>query len=87
MLTGRVPFEGDAAVTIALKHVSEAPVPPSQINPNVAPELEQVVMWTLNKNPADRPGDADQLIATLENAQGGDPVRRRRDSTPPAWPP
>jgi beta-lactam-binding protein with PASTA domain/predicted Ser/Thr protein kinase len=69
MLTGRVPFEGDAAVTIALKHVSEAPVPPSHINPAVAPELEQVVMWTLNKNPADRPADADQLIATLENAR------------------
>jgi eukaryotic-like serine/threonine-protein kinase len=69
MLTGRLPFEGDAAVTIALKHVSEAPVPPSQINPSVAPELEQVVMWTLNKNPADRPSDADQLIGTLENAR------------------
>src|SRR3982074_2283668 len=32
MLTGRVPFDGDSPVTIALKHVSEAPVPPSEIN-------------------------------------------------------
>ena len=78
MLTGRVPFDGDAAVTIALKHVSEAPVPPSQINPSVAPELEQVVMWTLNKNPADRPSDADQLIGDAGERQGGDPVRRGR---------
>jgi len=56
MLTGRVPFDADAAVTIALKHVSESPAPPSTINPNIPPELEQVVLWTLNKDPADRPG-------------------------------
>jgi serine/threonine-protein kinase len=67
MLTGRVPFDGEAAVTIALKHVSEAPIPPSEINPAVPPELEQVVLWALNKNPADRPQDADQLIAALDN--------------------
>src|SRR6201995_4942820 len=57
MLTGHVPFDGDSAVTIALKHVSEAPVPPSRFNPRVSPELEQTVLWTLNKNPADRPAD------------------------------
>jgi beta-lactam-binding protein with PASTA domain len=69
MLTGRVPFDGESAVTIALKHVSEAPVPPTAINPAVPPELEQVVMWALNKNPADRPTDADQFINALEAAK------------------
>jgi eukaryotic-like serine/threonine-protein kinase len=69
MLTGRVPFDADAAVTIALKHVSEAPVPPSAINPAIPPELEQTVLWTLNKNPADRPVDADQLITVLEHCR------------------
>ncbi len=69
MLTGRVPFDADSPVTIALKHVSEAPIPPSQLNPLVPPELEQVVLWVLNKNPADRPTDADQLITALENAK------------------
>jgi eukaryotic-like serine/threonine-protein kinase len=69
MLTGRVPFDADAAVTIALKHVSEAPVPPSRLNPLVPPELEQVVLWVLNKNPSDRPADADQLITALEHAR------------------
>jgi eukaryotic-like serine/threonine-protein kinase len=69
MLTGRVPFDADAAVTIALKHVSEAPVPPSAIIPAIPPELEQTVLWTLNKNPADRPTDADQLITVLEHCR------------------
>jgi eukaryotic-like serine/threonine-protein kinase len=69
MLTGRVPFDAEAAVTIALKHVSEAPVPPSAINPAIPPELEQTVLWTLNKNPADRPVDADQLITVLEHCR------------------
>src|SRR3984893_1410795 len=55
MLTGRVPFDAEAAVTIALKHVSETPVAPKRLNPSIPPELEQVVLWSLNKDPADRP--------------------------------
>jgi serine/threonine-protein kinase len=69
MLTGRVPFDGDQAVTIAIKHVSEAPTAPTTVNPNLPVELEQVVLWALNKNPADRPADADQFIAALEDAK------------------
>jgi eukaryotic-like serine/threonine-protein kinase len=69
MLTGRVPFDAESAVTIALKHVSEAPPPMSVFNPDVPPELEQVVMWALNKNPVDRPANADQFITALEQAR------------------
>jgi serine/threonine-protein kinase len=69
MLTGQVPFDAESAVTIALKHVSEAPIPPSQINPKIPPELEQTVLWVLNKNAADRPADADQLITVLEHCR------------------
>ena len=69
LLTARVPFDADAAVTIALKHVSEAPTPPTQLNPKIPPELEAVVMWALNKNPADRPNDADDFVAALESAK------------------
>jgi beta-lactam-binding protein with PASTA domain/predicted Ser/Thr protein kinase len=69
LVTGRVPFDAESAVTIALKHVSEAPVRPSAWNPKVPPELEQVVLWTLNKDPADRPADADQLISALEQTK------------------
>jgi len=69
MLTGRVPFDADAAVTIALKHVSESPTAPTQVNPNIPPELEHVAMWALNKNPADRPRNADEFITALERAK------------------
>jgi beta-lactam-binding protein with PASTA domain len=69
LLTGRVPFDAEAAVTIALKHVSEQPARPTAINPAIPPELEQIVMWALNKNASDRPADADQFIAALEHAK------------------
>jgi beta-lactam-binding protein with PASTA domain/predicted Ser/Thr protein kinase len=69
MLTGRVPFDAESAVTIALKHVSESPPPPTAINASIPPELEQVVMWSLNKDPADRPTHADQFITALEQAK------------------
>ncbi len=69
MLTGRVPFDADAAVTIALKHVSEAPTAPTAINQRIPPELEQVVLWALNKDPANRPHDADEFIRALEQAR------------------
>jgi serine/threonine-protein kinase len=71
MLTGRVPFDAEAAVSIALKHVSEAPLPPTAINPSIPPDLEQVVLWSLNKNPDDRPADADQFISVLEQVREG----------------
>jgi serine/threonine-protein kinase len=80
MLTGRVPFEADSAVTIAIKHVSESPTPPSHYNPSIPPELEQIVLWAMNKNPSDRPADADALIAALLAArtaiQAGSPTER-----------
>ncbi|HEX3803828.1 MAG TPA: Stk1 family PASTA domain-containing Ser/Thr kinase [Solirubrobacteraceae bacterium] len=69
MLTGRVPFDGESPVSIALKQVSEAPIPPSQFNPAIPSALEQVVLWALNKDPADRPADADQFILALEQVR------------------
>jgi beta-lactam-binding protein with PASTA domain/predicted Ser/Thr protein kinase len=71
MLTGRVPFEGESAVTIALKQVSEAPVPPSAYNPAIPPALEAVVLRALEKDPHRRFADADEFIAALENASHG----------------
>ena len=76
LLTGRVPFDGDSAVTIALKQVSEPPVPPSALNPASSPELEAVVLRALAKDPAQRYADADEFIAALDAR-----ARRRGRST------
>ncbi|HEV2768950.1 MAG TPA: PASTA domain-containing protein [Solirubrobacteraceae bacterium] len=69
MLTARVPFEAESAVTIALKQVNEVPVPPSELNAAVPPELEGVVLRALEKDPARRFQDADEFIATLETVR------------------
>jgi eukaryotic-like serine/threonine-protein kinase len=70
MLTGRVPFDGESAVTIALKQVNEAPVPPSAYNGTVTPALEAAVLRALEKHPALRFQDADEFIDALEDARG-----------------
>jgi beta-lactam-binding protein with PASTA domain/predicted Ser/Thr protein kinase len=71
MLTGRVPFEGESAVTIALKQVGELPVAPSAYNSEVPPALEAVVLRALEKDPARRFADADEFISALEHAGAG----------------
>jgi eukaryotic-like serine/threonine-protein kinase len=77
LLTGRVPFDAESPVTVALKQVSEAPVPPSQRNPAVPPALEAVVLRALEKDPARRFQDADAFIAALEAART--PARPARE--------
>ena len=74
LLTGRVPFEGESAVTIALKQVNERPVPPSAFNRAVTPELEAVVLRALEKHPARRFPNADAFIAALEHARAALPA-------------
>jgi beta-lactam-binding protein with PASTA domain/tRNA A-37 threonylcarbamoyl transferase component Bud32 len=71
LLTGRVPFEGDSAVTIALKQVNERPTPPTVYNSAVTPELEAVVMRALEKEPSRRFQDADEFISALQAARAG----------------
>jgi serine/threonine-protein kinase len=68
MLAGRLPFEGDSAVSVALKHLSEPPPPLSQLRPDVAPALESVVMAALAKDPAHRWQSADDFAAALQAA-------------------
>ncbi|HEX7299294.1 MAG TPA: Stk1 family PASTA domain-containing Ser/Thr kinase [Solirubrobacteraceae bacterium] len=84
LLTGRVPFEGESAVTIALKQVNERPAPPSAYNGAVGPALEAVVMRALEKQPARRFHDADEFIAALEGARDGTATAL---APPPAPPP
>jgi serine/threonine-protein kinase len=66
MLTGRLPFVGDSAVSIALKHLSEPPPPMSVEGLAIEPNLEAVVMGALAKDPAARWASADDFAAALE---------------------
>src|SRR5215216_6082424 len=68
LLTGRVPFDGESAVTIALKQVAEVPVPPSSYNLAVPAELDAVVLRALEKDPAARFMSAEEFIVALESA-------------------
>ena len=69
MLAGRLPFDGDSAVAVALKHLSEPPSPISQWRPDVHPALEAVVMAALAKDPAQRWQSAEDFAAGLEAAR------------------
>jgi beta-lactam-binding protein with PASTA domain/predicted Ser/Thr protein kinase len=67
-LAGRVPFEADSAVAIAMKQVSHTPQRPSSIDPAVSPALDAVVMRALEKDPGRRFQSADAFIAALDAA-------------------
>jgi eukaryotic-like serine/threonine-protein kinase len=67
-LTGRVPFEAESAVAIAMKQVSQTPQRPSSINPQVSPALDAAVMRALEKDPGQRFQSADAFIAALDAA-------------------
>ena len=69
MLAGRVPFEADSAVSIALKHLTEAPPPLSMFRPDVHPALEAVIARALVKDPAERYPTAGDLAADLAAAR------------------
>jgi beta-lactam-binding protein with PASTA domain len=86
LLTGQVPFDGEAPVSIALKHVSEHPVPPSQLRPGLPPAIESVVLRALEKDPAFRFQSADEFITALENARRA-PTRRVVQEPVPVAPP
>jgi eukaryotic-like serine/threonine-protein kinase len=68
MLAGRLPFEGESAVAVALKHLSEPPTPISHLRPDVHPALESVVMAALAKDPAQRWQSAEDFAAGLAAA-------------------
>ena len=65
MLTGRLPFAGDGAVAVAMKHVTEPPPSPRRLNPAIPPGLEALILRALAKDPAQRPQDAQEFARLL----------------------
>ena len=75
MLTGTVPFKGDSAVTVALKHVNEVPREPSELVPGMPYALNQIVLKAMAKDPADRYQSAAEFARDLRAAREGGPVQ------------
>ncbi len=78
MLTGKVPFTGDAAVEIAMKHLSAVPDPPSKLRPEISHDLDAVVMRALAKDPDQRYSSAEEMDADLARVARGAPRSRTR---------
>lgn len=67
MVTGKVPFDAENSVGIALKHIQDDVIEPKAINPNVSDKLNEIILKCLEKNPDDRFANADALIKALKN--------------------
>jgi serine/threonine-protein kinase len=74
MLTGKVPFTGDSAIEIAMKHLNDPPKPPSKIRPEIPEELDAVVLRALAKNPEDRYQTAEEFSEDLHRVEAGLPL-------------
>jgi serine/threonine-protein kinase len=67
MLTGKLPFEGDSPVAVAIKHINSTPVPPRQLNPNIPEGLEQITLKAMASNPNDRYDSARAMLMDLDS--------------------
>lgn len=67
MATGRVPFDADNSVGIAVMHIQDDPIPPREINPNLSKHLNYIIMRLLKKDPTERFQDAEELIEALDD--------------------
>ena len=81
MLTGRPPFEG-AAKVVMVKHLSEAPKPPSQVDPDVSPEMEALVLKLLAKKREDRFQSPKHMLGSLGEYERG--LREKSAAAPAA---
>ncbi|MBQ3408883.1 MAG: Stk1 family PASTA domain-containing Ser/Thr kinase [Clostridia bacterium] len=68
MVTGKVPFDADTPVSIALKHMQENPEDPIKINKNVPYAVNQIIIKALKKDPNDRYQNASEMIKDLNMA-------------------
>lgn len=69
--TGQLPFDGADVVSVAMKQVSDLPVPPRQINPNIDPQFESIIMTALEKNPDDRFATAKEMQRAIDDYLSG----------------
>lgn len=66
MLTGKLPFDGDSAVTVALMQLQSTPKRPREVNPGIPIGLEQITMRAMQKQPSDRYTSAAEMLSDIE---------------------
>ena len=66
MITGRLPFEGDTPVSVAIQHINSIPLAPREIDPSIPEALEAITMKAMAPNPDNRYSSADEMLADLE---------------------
>lgn len=84
LLTGRPPFLGAGVMDLVIQHVEATPEPPSAHVPELSPECDALVLRALNKEPTDRPPNAEAMLDAVERVLGGLPSG---DSGPPTYSP
>jgi serine/threonine-protein kinase len=77
MLAGRPPFKGETAVSVAYQHVSEKVTPPSEHNPTISPEMDQVVLNALAKDRDERFQTAEEFRDHLLAAANGKALKKK----------
>ncbi len=66
MITGRLPFEGDTPVSVAIQHINSIPLSPREIDPSIPEALEAITMKAMAPDPDNRYSSADEMLADLE---------------------
>ncbi|MGE5632905.1 MAG: Stk1 family PASTA domain-containing Ser/Thr kinase [Caulobacteraceae bacterium] len=81
MVTGRLPFEGESPIAVALKHIQEEPVRPSKLNPRVPKAIEDIILKCMEKEVSKRYSSAGEIINDLRQSlvmPNGDFVRKNK---------
>ncbi|MBP7175781.1 MAG: Stk1 family PASTA domain-containing Ser/Thr kinase [Thermoclostridium sp.] len=76
MVTGRVPFNADNPVTVALKHIEEEPPSPSDFVPDIPGAMEGIILRAMKKSKTERYDSALQMIAELDHLKKGEALER-----------
>ncbi len=81
MLTGRLPFEGESPIAVALKHIQEEPLPPSKVNSRIPKAIEAIILKCMEKEVSKRYNSASEIINDLRQSlvmPNGDFVKKNK---------
>jgi serine/threonine protein kinase/Tfp pilus assembly protein PilF len=74
MVTGKVPFKGDTALSVAIKHKTQAPHDPKKLNPELSADLSRLILTCMEKDPERRYQTARELLTDLDKIEKGIPI-------------